>query len=107
MIDPIVMQNKEVIEKVHQYIITNSNLNYNYKNKFVYLSILLILISSYFYKDKIKTVLENNNNNLTELDSILKIKKNINTSNNLEEKKNEYDNIDDDIDEEELSDFEY
>ena len=104
MIDPILIQNREIIEKAYEHIniMTNSNISlFSNSNKFIITS-LLVLSLSYIYmnKNKIKVLIENMNNNL---DSEIK-KKIVDTHQEIFEQKEE---ILDDDDEEELSDFEY
>lgn len=104
MIDPILLQNREIIEKAYEHIniMTNSNLSlYANTNKFIITSLLILSLSFiYMNKNKIKLLIENMNHNL---DSEKK-NKNIFKQQETFEKKEE---ILDNEEEEELSDFEY
>lgn len=101
MIDPILMQNREIIEKAYEHIniMTNSNFSsYANTNKIMFGSLFIIFLSYiYMNKNKIECLLKDFDN-----DNTFKMKKK-----NENEFIHEEQVVLNDADEEELSDFEY
>lgn len=98
MIDPFLLQNKEIIERAYEHINLMTNINNQNNNKlFIYSILFLSLISFYILnKEKIEIFIK---------------KKKITNQQNIEKKevvkKLSTDDNNNDINEDELSDFEY
>lgn len=101
MIDPILLQNKEVIDKVYEHINIMTSITKHNNNKMILYSLVIILLSSYCYlnKEKILNSLEFIKRNDVEIDT------KINSQEESPEVVNEI-REENEI-EEELSDFEY
>lgn len=92
MIDPILLQNKEVIEKVYEHINIMSAITKQNNNKVLLYSLTILLISYLCFVNKEKIV------NSIDIENF-KIKK--------EFKENNLNKIEDEDNEDDLSDFEY
>lgn len=92
MIDPILLQNKEVIEKVYEHINIMSAITKQNNNKVLLYSLTILLISYLCFVNKEKIV------NSIDIENF-KIKK--------EFKENDLNKIEDEDNEDDLSDFEY
>lgn len=100
MIDPILLQNKDVIDKVYEHINLITTMNQKNNNKMFLYFIFIVLISSCYFLNKKKI-----NNLITKLNYNYKKKINvIKETNQIEEQE---ENADEELSDEELSDFEY
>ena len=107
MIDPFLLQNKEIIERAYEHIDLMTKINNQSNNKILfYLILIMSLISLYILnKEKIELFIKN-----FKLNNTIKKKNNIVNEPNIEKIEDitqSSENNDENINEDDLSDFEY